>query len=43
MSRGRSSIWVLNVLRILEAEGFELSLCSTLKTTRRAGFGASRF
>jgi hypothetical protein len=28
---------------LLEAEGFELSLCLTLMTMRRAGFGALRF
>lgn len=30
------------VLDLLEAEGFELSLCSTLTMTRRANFGALR-
>jgi len=33
----------LDVLGVLEAEGFELSLCSTLTTTRRADFGGLRF
>jgi hypothetical protein len=31
------------VLGELEAEGFELSLCSTLMTTRRLGSGVLRF
>ena len=34
---------IADVLGLLEAEGFELSLCSTLTMTRRASSGALRF
>jgi hypothetical protein len=41
--RHPSSAHELNVLGVLEAEGLELSLCSTLTTTRRADFGGLSF
>ena len=38
-----SSMTVVEVLDLLEAEGFELSLCLTLTMTRRVNTGELRF
>jgi hypothetical protein len=38
-----SSMTALEVLDLLEAEGFELSLCLTLTMTRRVNTGELRF
>jgi hypothetical protein len=43
MLRGPSSAVLRDVLMLLEANGFELSLCLTLMTTRRVYFGALSF
>jgi len=40
---GPSATAEMEVIVLLEARGFELSLCSTLATTRRVAFGELRF